>query len=290
MLIQLIVAGIVLGCIYSIVALGYSLIYKASGLISFMQGDIMTLGAYLGMTFLASYNMTFLLAILNVCVVMFIFGFLIEGGVIRRLIGRGIEPIYVVLATIAISYIIQNGSQAIWGPNLRTFPDIFAISAITMFGRAFQTEYVFGVGVSLTLMVVFQFFIRHTRFGIAMQASASDKMAAKTCGINVNLCTAYAWAISAFTAAVAGIIMAPINGLMPTLGSNIGTKGFAAAVIGGYGNMYGAVVGGLILGVLEFLVAGYISSAYKNIVSFTILILFLFVKPYGLFNARDLKR
>ena len=290
MFFQLLVAGVVLGCIYAIVALGYSLIYRASGLMSFMQGDIMTLGAYLGMTFYGTQGLPLPIAMLLICIITFIFGFVMESGVIRRLVEKGVSPIYVVLATIAISYIIQNGCQAIWGAKLMAFPSLFSFSTISMFGRSFQTEYVFGVAVSVFVMVVFQFFIRYTRFGIAMQASASDKMAAKACGVNVNLCTACAWAISSFTAAIAGLIFAPINGLLPTLGSSIGAKGFAAAVIGGYGNMYGAVLGGMILGILEFLVSGYISSTYKNLVSFSVLILFLFIKPYGLFNARDIRR
>ena len=289
MFLQLLVAGIVLGCIYGIIALGYNLIYRASGLMSFMQGDIMTLGAYLGMTFYGYMFLPFWLTIILVCVLMFVFGFLMEGGVIRRIVGRGVDPIYVVLATIAISYILYNGCQAIWGANLMAFPSIFKVKSVTVFGRTFQSEYVFGVVASVFIMIVFQIFMRHTKFGIAMRAAASDKIAAKACGVNVNLCTACAWAISAFTAALAGLIIAPINGLLPTLGTNIGLKGFTAAVIGGYGNMFGAVVGGLLLGILEFLVSGYISSTYKNLVSYTVLILFLFVKPYGLFNARNLR-
>ena len=289
MLLTLTVSGLVLGCIYGLVALGYSLIYKASGLMSFAQGDLMTVGAYLGLTLYGYLDLPFPLAFAFTAVAMFFLGIVLERFVIRRLRSRDILPIYVVLATIAISYILQNSVQLVWGANLLRFPSIFNVATVHLFDRNFQTESLFTVGISVVIMVVLQLFMKKSKLGTGMRASAIDPVAAKACGISVNLCTGLAWAIAACTAALGGVLMSPLYGLLPTLGSRIGTKGFAAAVIGGYGNMYGAIVGGLILGLLEMLTAGYISSGYKDLCAYTVLIIFLFIRPWGLFNERTIK-
>lgn len=289
MLITLLVSGLVLGCIYGIVAMGYSLIYKASGLMSFAQGDLMTVGAYLGITFYSYMKLPFPISIIVIAIIMFFLGMLIERGVIRRLRAKGIAPIYVVLATIAISYIIQNGCQKIWGSVMLNFPSIFKTSTIHLFGRNFQTEAIFTVIASVIIMFLLQFFMKKSKMGTAMRASAMDPVAAKACGINVNITTGMTWGWAACTAALAGVMMGPLYGVFSTLGSQIGTKGFAAAVIGGYGNFVGSIVGGLILGLLEIFTSGYISSNYRDIISFTVLLLFLFVRPWGLFNERTIK-
>lgn len=289
MFVTLLVSGIVLGCIYGIVAMGYSLIYKASGLMSFAQGDLMTVGAYLGITFYSYMNLPFPIAIVLIAVIMFFLGLVIERGVIRRLRAKGIAPIYVVLATIAISYIIQNGCQKIWGSVMLNFPSIFSVRTVHLFGRNFQTESIFAVAASVVIMLVLQFFMKKTKMGTAMRAAAMDPVAAKACGINVNIATGMTWGWAACTAALAGVLMGPLYGVFSTLGSQIGTKGFAAAVIGGYGNFVGSIVGGLVLGLLETLTSGYISSNYRDIFSYTILLLFLFIRPWGLFNERTIK-
>jgi Branched-chain amino acid ABC-type transport system, permease components len=286
---NLLVSGIVMGCIYGIVALGYSLIYKASGLMSFVQGDLMTVGAYLGITFYQNLRLPFILAFLLIAIIMFALGMATEALVIRRLRSRGVLPIYVVLATIAISYILQNGSIQIWGTVTMAFPSIFETKFINIFGHDFQTESIFTVFASLIIMVVLNFFMKHTRLGTALRASAMDAVAAKACGINVNLSTGVTWGIAACTAALGGVMLGPIYGVFSTLGANIGTKGFAAAVIGGYGNMFGSIIGGQMLGLLETMVAGYISSDYKNFFSYVVLLIFLFIRPWGLLNERNIK-
>ena len=169
------------------------------------------------------------------------------------------------------------------------FPSIFEVHTVHLFGRNFQTESIFTVVASVIIMFVLQFFMKKTKMGMAMRAAALDPVAAKACGINVNVATGMAWGWAACTAALAGVMMGPLYGVFSTLGSQIGTKGFAAAVIGGYGNFVGSIVGGLILGLLETLTSGYISSNYRDIFSYSILLLFLFVRPWGLFNERAIK-
>lgn len=287
--IQLLIPGLVLGSIYGLIALGYSLIYKASGLMSFMQGDVMTLGAFLGLTFYSILKLPFIVSVLLTVALMFLLGLALEKGVIRPLLNKNVMAIYIVLATIAISYIIQNGAQAIWGSMPLYFPSVFSKLSINIAGLSIQPEYVMCLGVSLFCMVVLHFFMTKTKLGTSMRASAMDSMAAEACGIDVSLSTGITWGLSAAFAAIAGILLGPIYGVFITLGATIGRKGFSAAVIGGYGNMYGAIVGGLLLGVVETMAAAYISSAYKNLVAYVILLIFLFVKPTGIFNEQAIQ-
>ena len=278
------ISGVMLGCIYGLIALGYGLIYKASGLMSFVQGDMLTLGAFLGLTYWLSLLLTMLCA--------FAFGMLLEKGVIRRLLNKKVMPIYVVLATIAISYILQNGSQLIWGTWTLNFPSVFKASTVKLFGLlAVQPEVILCLILSMVSMVVLHLFMNKTKLGTAMRASSMDSMAAESCGINVSLTTGITWGVSAMLAAMAGILIGPMYGVYSSLGANLGNKGFDGAIhiAGGYGNMYGAIVGGILLGLLEILVSGYVSSAYKNLIAYVALQLFLCIKPTGLFNERAIQ-
>lgn len=283
---SLLISGLVLGGTYGLIALGYSLIYKASGLMSFVQGDIMTLGAYLGLTFFSILKLPFVVSVLLTVICAFLVGMLLERGVIRVLLNKNVLPIYVVLATIAISYIIQNGAQLTWGSLTLNFPSVFSIKKVKLFGVNVRPEQILCTVASLVIMVLLHLFMTKTRFGTSLRAAAMDPMAAQSCGINVHLSTGITWGLSAGLAAVAGILVGPLYGVFILLGNQIGNKGFSGAVIGGYGNMYGAMVGGLLLGLIETFVTGYISSDYKNLIAYIILIVFLFVKPTGIFNER----
>lgn len=285
----LLISGLMLGCIYGLIALGYSLIYKASGLMSFVQGDIMTLGAYLGLTFYSLLKIPFVLSLLLTVLVSFIFGILLEKGVIRSLLNKNVMAIYVVLATIAISYIIQNGTQLVWGTIALPFPSVFNFKSINILGVGVQPDALLCMGVSFVCMILLHIFMTKTKIGTSMRAAAMDGKAAEACGIDVSLSTGITWGLSAGLAAIAGILIGPIYGVYSMLGATIGRKGFSGAVIGGYGNMYGAIVGGILLGLVETLVAGYVSSAYKNLIAYVLLIVFLFLKPTGLFNERAIQ-
>jgi len=283
---SLLISGLVLGGTYGLIALGYSLIYKASGLMSFVQGDIMTLGAYLGLTFFSILKLPFIVSVLLTVICAFLVGMLLERGVIRVLLNKNVMAIYVVLATIAISYIIQNGAQLTWGSITLNFPSVFTVKKVKLFGVNVRPEQILCTVASLVIMVLLHLFMTKTRFGTSLRAAAMDPMAAQSCGINVHLSTGITWGLSAGLAAIAGILVGPLYGVFILLGNQIGNKGFSGAVIGGYGNMYGAMVGGLLLGLIETFVTGYISSDYKNLIAYIILIVFLFVKPTGIFNER----
>lgn len=286
MLMQILVSGLVIGCVYGLIALGYSLIYKASGMMNFVQGDLLTLGAFMGYTMYGVLKIPFVLSFFLVFLIMFGVGLCIERGVISRLVDKKVLPIYTVLATIAISYIVQNGSMIVWGTKMLTFPRIFGVQSLTIMGVSVQTESVFCIGISFVCMIILHLFMKYTKFGTSMRAAAMDPMAARSCGINVSMSTGFTWGIAAAMASVAGMLIGPVYGVFTTLGASIGRKGFASAVIGGYGNMYGAIVGGIILGMVETFTSAYVSSAYKDLIAYIMLILFLFVKPTGIFNER----
>ena len=273
------------------IALGYSLIYKASGLMSFVQGDLLTLGAFLGITFYSYLKLPFAVSLIITIVISFFLGILIEWGIIRQLVGkRNLAPIYIVLATIATSYIIQNSAQIIWGTSALHYPQIFKDSTIKIISREVQIEAVFSIVVAILMMAILHFFMKYTKLGTSMRAAAMDPLAARACGINVYLNTGLTWGLAAGLAALGGMLIGPIYGVFSMLGANIGRKGFASAVIGGYGNIYGAMVGGLLLGLLETFVAGYLSSMYKDMIAYLVLLIFLFVKPTGIFNETAITR
>ena len=283
---MVLVSGLVLGCIYGLIALGYSLIYKASGMMNFSQGDMLTIGAFLGYTFFGLLHLPFWLSVLLTVLCAFGLGLCMEKFVIRKLVSKRVLPIYVVLATIAISYILQNSVQAIYSSKMLSYPKVFAVDSVTMFGISIQAESLLCVGISFVCMLALHIFMKYTTFGTAMRAAAMDPKAAQACGVNTSLSTGVTWGIAAGMAALAGILLGPIYGVFISLGATIGRKGFAGAVMGGYGNMYGAIVGGIILGLLETFTASFISSVYKDLVAYGILLVFLFVKPTGIFNER----
>ena len=286
MFLIILVSSLVVGSVYGLIALGYSLIYRSSGLMSFAQGDMLTMGAFLGYTLYGILHIPYIISLIIVTVSMFFAGMLIERGVIRRLQSKNVLAIYTVLATIAISYIIQNGAMFTWGTDMKPFPPVFALREINLFGRGIQTESAFCVLVGLVAMGVLHVFMNFTSLGTSMRAAAMDPLAARACGIDVSLTVGFSWGIAAGIAALAGMLIGPVYGVYTTFGATIGRKGFSSAVIGGYGNMIGAILGGLLLGIVETFTAAYVSSAYKDLVAYTLLILFLFVKPAGLLNER----
>lgn len=283
---KVLVSSLVLGSVYGLIALGYSLIYKASALMSFTQGDMLTLGAFLGYTFYGKMKMPFILAFILTLILVFMFGLLLERSVINTLVKKNVLPIYTVLATIAVSYLIQNGSMLAWGTDQKPFPAIFSMKSIMIGSLEVQPEQIFCIVLSLVSMFLLQVFMKQSKVGSGMRAAAMDGMAATACGINVSWSKGLTWGLSAGMAALAGMAIGPTYGVYTTLGALIGRKGFSSAVMGGFGNMIGAIVGGLLLGILETFTAAYVTSQYKDLVAYVLLILFLFVKPTGIFNER----
>lgn len=283
---QLLAGGIAVGCIYALIGLGYSLIYSASALMSFVQGEIFMLGAYVAYTIYVSFGVPFALAVLLAVLIMFGFGIVLQRGMISPLLKRGAQQIQIVLATIGLSIFLKNFAMIVWGSDVKNFPSAFGEAPIRVAGVSISPQQIAIVAATFACMIGLHLFMSRTKLGTSLRAAAQDPMAAGVMGINVPLTVGLAWALAAALSAVAGILLAPIYGVYPKMGAILSTKGFAAAVLGGYGNMYGAIIGGLIFGVVETMAAGYISSSFKDIISFGVLILVLFVMPHGILKVK----
>ena len=286
MFFQVLVGALVIGSVYGLLALGFSLIYSASGLMNFAQGELLMLGAFLGLTFYRHMELPFITALLFTMIIMFCFGMLIEKFIIRKLLTAGVNLIFILLATIALAIILQNFAMIVWGSPVFQFPPIFGDFRVQLGTFMVPPEAIMAIAVGIIVMVVFHFFMTKTRLGTSMRAAAQDPLAARTLAINVSFTTGLTWGIAAMLAGIGGILIGAIYGVHNHMGTMIGLKGFAGAVIGGYGNMYGAIVGSLLLGILETFTAAYISSLYRDFVSFFVLILFLILKPRGLFKGK----
>ncbi len=288
--VRLLIGALMVGSIYGLIGLGYSLIYSASGLMNFAQGDIFMIGAFVGLTFYRYLELPFFISLLLTIIIMFLFGFLLQKTIIQKLLFRKEgQGIFIVLATIAISIFLKNFAQITWGSRRLEFPSIFGTSAFELGGVRVQPESFLVVGISLICMLALHMFMKKTKFGTAMRSAAQDPIAARACGIDVSLTTGITWGISSGIAAIGGMLYGPVYGVSITIGTIVGMRGFSGAVIGGYGNMYGAIIGGLLLGFIETFAAGLISSDFKDFIAFGVLMIFLFIKPTGLFNERALQ-
>lgn len=284
MLAQLIIGALMIGSVYGLVGLGYGLIYKASGLMTLAQGDMLMIGAFLGLTFYKYLNMPFIVALLLTMIIMFFLGMFIERILVTKLLAKGAQMVYVILCTISISMVLQNTAMLSWGSNVLQFPSIFNKSTVLVFGMKVVPENLLALGVGLICMIALHIFMNKSKFGTSMRASAMDEMAASSLGINVPATNGASWGIATMLAGGIGVVVGPIFGVYTSMGAMIGQKAFAGAVVGGYGNMYGAIVGGMFFGFLETFVSAYISSSYKDFISFGVLILVMIMMPKGLFN------
>lgn len=287
--VTLMISGTILGCTYGLMALSYSLIYKASGMMAFVNPDLMTWGAFLGYTFYNVWKLPYPLAVLCAGLAMFVIGFAVQRGVVRNLVKRNVAPMFITISMFALGYVFQNSAQLIWGSAPKRFNSIIPGLKIQLVGIKVQPEALICVGVSIVIMIALHIFMNKTKLGTAMRAASMDPMAAEAVGVDVSLVAGLSWGLAASVIAASGILCGPIYAVSITLGSSLGAKAFAGAVVGGYGNMIGAVIGGLTMGFIETFVSGYISSDFKSLIAYIILILFLFIKPTGIMNERAIQ-
>lgn len=291
-LLQLLVNGLVVGTLYGVVAMSFVLIYKATQVVNFAQGELLLIGAWVCWTLLTKYQVPFWLGMPMTLVFMFAFGILVQVVILRPLIG---EPIIsVIMVTIALSAVFQAALKWIYGVNPQPFPRVFTSQAVTIGSLQIQTVYVMSLVVSVLMMVGMAWFFKVSKWGLAMRATAFNQQVAQSLGISVKTVFAMAWAISAMVSAVAGVVVAVVNGVSSGL-SIYGIKVFPAVILGGLDSIAGAVVGGIIIGLLENF-AQFIDSEYLHwgnlyeIAPFYVLIIILMIKPYGLFGTKDIER
>lgn len=287
MFFSVLAGGLVLGCTYGMLSLGYSLIYQASGYMNFTQSELLMFGAFLGLTFVETYKLPFPVALLLSMIIMFAIGWMMERFIIRFLVNKKAKNILVVLATIALAIIVQNSAMLIWDTMPHYFPNIFKnTNPVEIFGASVSRDSLLAIAVAVTAMIALHFFLNKTKFGTSMRAAAQSKQAASCMGINVNLTIGVTYGIAAALACLGGILVAPALTVSTNLGTQLGAKSFAGAVIGGYGHIYGAIVGALFIGLLETFVAAYVSSMFKDFIVYGVMIAVMVVKPSGIFNAK----
>jgi branched-chain amino acid transport system permease protein len=292
LLTQLLVNGVIVGALYGVVAMSFVLIYKASQVVNFAQGEFLLIGAWVCWWLLTKYQVPFFAGMLMTLVFMLAFGIALQIFVLRPLIG---EPIIsVIMVTIGLSTIFQAVTKWTFGTNAQPFPPIFQTQTVRFLGLQIQTAYLLSLAVSLGMMGAMAWFFKVSKYGLAMRATAYNQQIAQSLGISVKNVFAMAWAISAVVSAVAGVVVGVVNSVSPAL-STYGIKVFPAVILGGLDSIAGAVIGGLIIGLLEN-IAHYFDSEYLHwgnlyeVAPFYVLILILMIKPYGLFGTRNIER
>jgi len=286
-----IITGLATGGIYALVALGFVLIYKSTDVINFAQGDLLMVGAYVGWA-LSTAGLPFPIAFLLTLIVAGLLGLLIERVVLRPMIG---EPIIaVIIVTLGLSSMLRGMVFFVASTEVRRFPeDIFPITPLQL-GPFFVPQiYAWALAIAALAVLVLTGFFRFSRQGIALRAAADDQQAAMSMGIRISWAFALSWALSAAVAAAAGILLGNLTGVNFTL-ADIGLQVFPVVILGGLDSIPGAIVGGLVIGVLQNLASGYldpcVGGGLKNVFPFFVLVAILMLKPYGLFGRERIER
>ena len=281
-ILQLTVSGLSNGCVYGLMALGFVLIYKAAEQVNFAQGDMMMLGAFLAVGLGNDFylGLPFWLACIGAVLAMAAVGWLIESALLRRVFGQ--SQVAVAILTIAIGFMLRFVAGAIWGHEPRMLESPIAGVTTTLGALALGLDEIVVIVVTIILTGALFAFFNRTKLGVAMQASSQNQLAAYYMGIPVKRIHGLAWAIAGAAAAVAGILLACKGSIDPNTGF-LGIKAFAAAVIGGFGSLPGALAGGLIVGLIEQFAARHIEAGYSHIAPYAVMLLVLFVRPRGLF-------
>ncbi len=290
---QLVISGLVIGSIYSAVALGFVIIYKATRVVNFAQGELLMVGAYVCYAFLVQMHVPFWAALLLTVLFGMVLAMLVERLILRPMIG---EPaISIIMVTIGLSLVLRSVASAIWGTDILVYePKLFPQEMISFAGVPVSLEFVWCFVLSVFLLAVFSIFFKYSKAGVAMRATAFNQQVAQSMGISVKHIFALSWVISAVVSGIGGVLIGNINGINNTL-YHFGLKVFPATILGGLDSILGAAIGGMIIGILENLSDGFCKtyfdlSGVKEVAPYVILVLILMVKPYGLFGTKEIER
>ncbi len=285
------ITGIMVGGIYALVALGWVLIYKCSGVLNLAMGELTLIGAYVTLTFY-QMGLPFILAVLFTLIVGIILGFLTERIFLDKLIG---EPILaVIMVTVGLSFFLKGLVEFLWGTDTRVFdPPVFAIKPITIGFLKVSPVYLWSFILAIILLIIFVAFFKYTRWGLSMQATADDETAALSLGVSARFVYAAAWGIAFMSAGVGGALLGNINGINISVG-HLGLLVLPAVVLGGLNSVPGAIVGGMLIGLLQNFSGSYLDQYFpggvKEIVPFAFMAVFLLFKPYGLWGWERIER
>ena len=286
---QFLVSGLAMGSIYALVALGFVLIYKSTSILNLAQGEFLMVGAYICLSMTLDFGLNFIASFVLTLIFSVILGLAVERLVLRPLIG---EPIIsVIMVTLGLTYILRGAVIMLWGNDIRQF-NIFPEEPIDLWGVKITYLYLWSMSISLILLTFFAIFFKYARTGIFMRAVADHQTASQSMGISVKRVFAISWCIAAVVSSIGGILVGNIGGVGVDL-SYIGLKVLPAVIFGGLDSILGAIVGGLVVGILEFLSAGYLDPyipALNEVFPFIVLVLVLMIKPYGLFGIEEIER
>jgi branched-chain amino acid transport system permease protein len=286
-LFQAVASGITAGSVYALIALGFVLIYKGTRVVNFGQGEQVMLGAYLALVLHTFLHLPFGIALAGALLLAGLFGILIELLVLRPIVAS--SPLTKIIATLAVGLILREGMRALMGPNAYPFPFLLSPAPIRVGGVLVTPANVAVVVVALGVMALFYLFFRHARLGKALRAACENRIGAALVGISVPFVFAAIWALASVLAGIAGILLAPLVTLTPDMGL-VAIKGWVAAVVGGFTSLPGAVLGGILLGVIETLSGSYVSTALKDGITYGLLIAILILCPSGLLERRAVKK
>ena len=292
LLTQLLVNGMIVGALYGVVAMCFVLIYKASQVVNFAQGEFVLIGAWACWWLVATLKLPFWAGFPVCLVFMALLGILVQTVVLRPLIG---EPVIsIVMVTIGLSIFFQALLKWMFGVFVQPFPQVFDTQSVQIFGLNVESAYLMSLAISLVIMVGFAYFFKFSKMGLAMRATAFDQQAAQSMGVSVRRVFATAWAISSVVSALAGVVVGLVSGVSASV-ATVGVKVFPAVIVGRLESIIGAVLGGLIIGLLEG-IAQFVDSEYLQfgnlitIAPFYAMLLILLIKPYGLFGTKTIER
>ena len=287
MWVQFLVTGITVGAIYALVALGFSIVFNASGVINFAQGEFVMIGGMSAVSLLAA-GAPMALALPGAVGIAALVGLAVEKLAVERV--RRADVVTLIIITIGASIFLRGAAQLVWDKSVHRLPPLTGERPIALFGATIVPQSLWVIGVTVAIVAALTFFFHRTRAGKAMRAASHNRLAAELVGIDVRRVLFASFGLAAALGAVGGVLIAPIAFTAYDAGIMLGLKGFAAAMLGGLGSFPGAIAGGLTLGVLESAGAGYVSSAYKDAIAFVILLAVLLLRPDGLLGARRSER
>ena len=285
--VQQTISGIALGCVYGLIALGFVLIYKATEVVNFAQGELMMLGAFVSFTFISTLGLNYWLGFAATVACMAILGALMERLVVRPILGY--PQFSIVMATIGLGMVLRALSGMLWGTDDLRIETPFSKGVVHLGPLALSADNVSIIVATAILCVVLYSFFRFTRMGVAMQATSQNMLAAYYMGIPVKRMFASIWAISAMVATCAGVLLAPITFIHSNIGF-LGLKAFPAAVLGGFTSIPGALAGGVVIGIVETLSGFYLPEGFKDVAAYVVLLAVLLLRPQGLFGGAAMKK
>jgi branched-chain amino acid transport system permease protein len=291
-ILQLVISGIAVGGVYSLMALGFVLIFKASAVVNFGPGELVLFGAYVAWATILNMKLPLYVALPLTLVVAILLGLVIERGILRPLIG---EPIIsVIMVTFGFASVIRGFLNMTWGSDTRPFPVLFSPEPFRLGPVPISPVHVWSFVIVLILLLSFSIFFRFSLTGMAMRATADNQQVAQSLGVSVKWIFALSWCIASVVSTIGGIILGNVRGGVDFSLADLGLKIFPVVILGGLDSVMGAIVGGILIGVLENLSGGYLDPIFgggvKEVAPFVVLVLILMVRPYGFFGKAEIER